>query len=371
MTDDPPSHDADGSRGVGIVRPADVAFDGPFPLELGGSLPRLELRYETYGRLAPDASNAILVPHALSGDHHVAGRHDPADPKPGWWDAFVGPGRMVDTDRFFVIGVNTLGGCRGSTGPLSTDPATGAPYGGDFPEITFGDVVRAQRCLVAHLGIRRLRAVVGGSKGGMQALLWALDHPAEVDRVVTLAAGLRQPPLALALNAVARAAILADPRWRGGHYRPGEGPDSGLAVARMVGHASYLSHEAFDRKLGRAVVPGSRPGDPVHWQVESYLRHQGEAFVRRFDANAFVRITRAVDRFDITERAAGLARPGSPKVLAVGFSSDGLYPPAECRAAAEAAGPNGAFHLVATDAGHDAFLLPEPGLVRRVREFLA
>ena len=371
MTDDPPSHDADGSRCVGIVRPADVAFDGPFPLELGGSLPRLELRYETYGRLAPDASNAILVPHALSGDHHVAGRHDPADPKPGWWDAFVGPGRMVDTDRFFVIGVNTLGGCRGSTGPLSTDPATGAAFGGDFPEITFGDVVRAQRRLVAHLGIRRLRAVVGGSKGGMQALLWALDHPAEVDRVVTLAAGLRQPPLALALNAVARAAILADPRWRGGHYRPGEGPDSGLAVARMVGHASYLSHEAFDRKLGRAVVPGSRPGDPVHWQVESYLRHQGEAFVRRFDANAFVRITRAVDRFDITDRAAGLARPGSPKVLAVGFSSDGLYPPAECRAAAEAAGPNGAFHLVATDAGHDAFLLPEPGLVRRVREFLA
>ncbi len=370
MTDDPPSQAADGSPGVGLVRPSDWVHDAPFPLELGGSLPRLELRYETYGRLAPDASNAILVPHALSGDHHVAGRHAAADPKPGWWDAFVGPGRMIDTDRFFVVGVNTLGGCRGSSGPLSLDPSTGRPFGGDFPEITFGDVVRSQRLLVAHLGIRRLHAVVGGSKGGMQALLWALDHPDEVGRVACLAAGLRQPPLALALNAAARAAILADPRWRGGHYLPGEGPDAGLSVARMIGHASYLSHAAFDRKFGRATVPGARHGDPVHWQVESYLRHQGEAFVRRFDANAFLRITRAVDRFDIADRASGLARAGGPAVLAVSFSSDGLYPPAESRAVAASAGANGEHLCVETDAGHDAFLLPDAGLVRRVRAFL-
>ena len=370
MTDDPPSNPAETSPGVGLVRPSDVALDGPFPLELGGSLSRLELRHETYGRLDADRANAILVPHALSGDHHVAGRHDASDAKPGWWDAFVGPGRMIDTDRFFVIGVNTLGGCRGSTGPLSVDPSTGRPFGGHFPEITFGDVVAAQRRLVAHLGIRRLHAVVGGSKGGMQALLWALDHPAEVGRVAVLAAGLRQPPLALALNAAARAAVFADPRWRGGHYLPGEGPDSGLAVARMIGHVSYLSPAAFGRKFGRATVPGSRPGDEVHWQVESYLRHQGDAFVRRFDANAFVRITRAVDRFDISARASGLARPGSPKVLAVAFSTDALYPPAESRAIADAAGANGGFHLVETDAGHDAFLLPDDGLFRRVREFL-
>ena len=329
------------------------------------------MRYETYGRLAPDAANAILVPHALSGDHHVAGRHDASDPKPGWWDAFVGPGRMIDTDRYFVIGVNTLGGCRGSTGPNSVDPRTRAPYGGTFPEITFGDVVRAQRLLLGHLGIRRLHAVVGGSKGGMQALLWALDHADAVDRVVALACGLRQPPHALALNAAARFAVAADPRWKGGHYLPGEGPEDGLAVARMIGHVSYLSPAAIERKFGRATVTGSGPSDLVHWQVESYLRHQGDAFVRRFDANTLVRITRAVDRFDLVSRAAGLARSGAPRLLAVGFSSDGLYPPAEVRAVAEAAGPNGAYYEVATDAGHDAFLLPDESLFRQVRAFLA
>ena len=372
MTDDPPSSAAEGAS-VGLVAPSDAAFPGPFPLELGGELPSLTLRYETYGRLNADRSNAVLVPHALSGDHHVAGRHDASDPKPGWWDAFVGPGKMVDTDRHFVIGVNTLGGCRGSTGPLSPDPRTGAPYGGTFPEITFGDVVRAQRLLVERLGIRRLRAVVGGSKGGMQALLWAMDHAESVDRIVALACSLSQPPQALALNAAARFAVAADPRWRGGHYLPGEGPEAGLAVARMIGHVSYLSPAAIARKFGRETVPGSRPGDPVRWQVESYLRHQGDAFVRRFDANSLMLITRAVDRFDLSARAAAgdLARPGSPAVLAVAFSSDGLYPPAESRAIAAAAGPRGAYHEVETDAGHDGFLLPEPRLAARVREFLA
>lgn len=366
MTDDPPSASPSGST-VGLVQPRDVTLPGPFALELGGVLPALTLRYETYGRLNADRSNAILIPHALSGDHHVAGRHAPDDAKAGWWEAFVGPGKMVDTDRFFVIGVNTLGGCSGSTGPLSVDPATGAPYGGTFPEITFGDVVRSQRLLVEHLGIRRLHAVVGGSKGGMQALLWALDHPAAVDRVVALACGLRQPPHALALNAAARAAILADPRFRGGHYRQGEGPDDGLAVARMIGHVSYLSPVAFERKFGRETVPGSQPGDAVHWQVESYLRHQGDAFVRRFDANSLLRITRAVDRFDISGRA--FAKEG-PAVLAVAFSTDGLYPPSEARALAAAVGPRGDYLEVRTDAGHDAFLLPDAGLFARVREFL-
>jgi len=367
MTDDPPSVAASGPS-VGLVQPRDVTLPGPFALELGGALPSLTLRYETYGRLNAGRTNAILVPHALSGDHHVAGRHSPDDAKPGWWDAFVGPGKMVDTDRFFVIGVNTLGGCSGSTGPLSTDPRSGRPYGGDFPEITFGDVVRAQRLLVEHLGIRRLHAVVGGSKGGMQALLWALDHGACVDRIVTLACGLRQPPHALALNAAARAAVLADPRFQGGHYQPGAGPEDGLAVARMIGHVSYLSSASFEQKFGRAKVPGAGAGDPVHWQVESYLRHQGDAFVRRFDANSFLRITRAVDRFDVSGRAF---RADGPAVLAVAFSTDGLYPPSEARALAAAAGARGAYHEVATDAGHDGFLLPDAGLAARVRDFLA
>ncbi len=355
--------------------PRDFVSAEPFPLELGGELAGLTLRYETYGTLLPDASNAILVPHALSGDHHVAGRHSPSDRKPGWWDHYVGPGKAVDTDRFFVIGMNCPGGCRGSTGPLSTDPRTGAPYGGFFPEITLGDIVRAQRLLVRHLGISRLHAVVGGSMGGMQALLWSADYPAEVGRIGVLAAGLSQSPMAIALNAVSRACVERDPGFRGGHYRPGEGPVSGLAVGRMLAHISYLSSAAFDQKFGRAVVPGAAPGNPVHWQVESYLEHQGRSFVERFDANSWLRITRAVDRFDLTARAAAgtLFRADGPELLAVGFSSDWLYPTSELRmlmAAAAAAGVNAAYHEVVTDAGHDGFLLPDKGLSVRLNAFL-
>jgi len=353
----------------------DFVSEAPFPLELGGELPGLTLRYETYGTLLPDASNAILVAHALSGDHHVAGKYAPDDRKPGWWDHYVGPGKAVDTDRFFVIGMNCLGGCRGSTGPLSVDPRTGAPYGGFFPEITLGDIVRAQRLLVRHLGVSRLHAVVGGSMGGMQALLWCADYPAEVGRIGVLAAGLSQSPMAIALNTVSRACVERDPGYRGGHYLPGEGPSSGLAVGRMLAHISYLSSAAFDQKFGRAVVPGSRPGDPVRWQVESYLEHQGASFVRRFDANSWLRITRAVDRFDLTARAAAgtLFKADGPELLAVGFSSDWLYPTSELRmlmAAAAAAGVNAAYHEVVTDAGHDGFLLPDKGLSVRLNAFL-
>ena len=347
----------------------------PFPLELGGELPGLTLRYETYGTLLPDKSNAILVPHALSGDHHVAGRYSPEDPKPGWWDHFVGPGKAIDTDRFFVIGINCVGGCKGSTGPLSVDPRTGRPFGGFFPEITLGDIVRAQRLVIRHLGITKLHAVVGGSMGGMQALIWCADYPESVGRIAVLAAGLSQSPMAIALNAVSRACIERDPHFRGGHYAPGEGPDDGLAVGRMLAHISYLSPAAFDQKFGRARVPGAAPSDPVFWQVESYLEHQGQAFVRRFDANSWLRITRAVDRFDMTARAASgtLFRADGPDVLAVGFSSDWLYPTSELRmllAAATAAGVNAAYHEVVTDAGHDGFLLPDTGLKVRMHAFL-
>ena len=347
----------------------------PFPLELGGVLPGLTLRYETYGTLLPDKSNAILVPHALSGDHHVAGKYRPDDAKAGWWDVFVGPGKAIDTDRFFVIGVNCIGGCKGSTGPLSIDPRTGCRFGGFFPEITLGDIVRAQRMVVRHLGIAKLHAVVGGSMGGMQALIWCADHPREVGRIAILAAGLSQSPMAIALNAVSRACVEKDPNFRGGHYEPGEGPDTGLSVGRMLAHISYLSSAAFDQKFGRAKVPGARPGDPVHWQVESYLDHQGAAFVKRFDANSWLRITRAVDRFDMTARAAAgtLFQGDGPDVLAVGFSSDWLYPTSEMRmllAAATAVGVNAAYHEVVSDAGHDGFLLPDTGLSVRLHAFL-
>lgn len=353
----------------------DFVSPAPFGLELGGELPEVTLRYETYGTLLPDKSNAILVPHALSGDHHVAGRHAATDAKPGWWDVFVGPGKAIDTDRFFVIGVNCIGGCRGSTGPLSPDPRTGQPYGGYFPEITLGDIVRAQRLLARHLGIARFHAVVGGSMGGMQALIWCADYPAEVGRIAVLAAGLSQSPMAIALNAVSRACVERDPRHRGGHYAPGEEPTTGLAIGRMLAHVSYLSSPALEQKFGRAKVPGAGAGDAVQWQVESYLEHQGQAFVRRFDANSWLRITRAVDRFDMTARAAAgtLFSPDGPDVLAIGFSSDWLYPTSELRmllAAATAVGVNAAYHEVVTDAGHDGFLLPDQGLTVRLHAFL-
>ena len=353
----------------------DFVSSEPFHLELGGVLPGLTLRYETYGTFLPDKSNAVLVPHALSGDHHVAGKYTPQDVKSGWWDVFVGPGKAIDTDRFFVIGINCIGGCRGSTGPLSIDPRTGQPFGGFFPEITLSDIVRAQRLVIQHLGIKKLHAVVGGSMGGMQSLLWCADYPADVGRIAILAAGLSQSPMAIALNAVSRACVESDPNYRGGHYKPGEGPDTGLSVGRMLAHISYLSSAAFDQKFGRVRVDGAKPGEPVYWQVESYLHHQGAAFVKRFDANSWLRITRAVDRFDLTARAAAgkLFQPNGPDVLAVSFSSDWLYPVNEMRmlvAAATAVGVNATYHEVITDAGHDGFLLPDTGLSVRLHAFL-
>ena len=360
---------------LGPTKFHDFVSAAPFPLELGGELPGVTLRYETYGTLLPDKSNAILVAHALSGDHHVAGRYQSDDAKPGWWDCFVGPGKAIDTNRFFVIGINCIGGCRGSTGPASIDSRTQKTFGGFFPEITLGDIVRGQRLVIQHLGIKKLHAVIGGSMGGMQALLWSSDYPTEVGRIAVLAAGLSQSPMAIALNAVSRACVESDPQWQGGHYQIGSGPDNGLSIGRMISHISYLSSAAFDQKFGRTRVVGAQPSDPVYWQVESYLNHQGESFVKRFDANSWLRITRAVDRFDLTARAAAgqLFRPHGPEVLAIGFSSDWLYPTSELRmvvAAATAAGVNATYHEVITDAGHDGFLLPDTGLTVRLHAFL-
>jgi homoserine O-acetyltransferase len=366
-----------------LALPLDFHSPEPFPFEMGGNIPALTLRYETYGTLNAARSNAVLVCHALSGDHHVAGRHHPADPKPGWWDAFVGPGKAVDTDRFFVIGVNCVGGCRGSTGPLSANPATGLPYGPDFPRFTMRDIVRAQRRLVRALGIERLHAVIGGSMGGMQGLVWAVDFPGEVGGVVALACSTRQNAQAIAFNEVARCAIMGDPGWLGGRYAPGAGPRAGLAVARMLGHISYLSAPGMERKFGRRRRPAAAPTPvltprgphPVEFEAESYLNHQGLAFLERFDANSYLQIIKATDCFDLGENAPleAVFAPVQARVRLIGFSSDWLYPPAENRRALDAllrAGKDAAYSEIETDAGHDAFLLPNPALFAAIREAL-
>lgn len=380
MTDD--SHGtSDAPEGdTGITRPADFTHSEPFRFESGGEIPGFTLRYETYGELNADKSNAILIPHALTGDHHVAGRHSPDDKKPGWWDSLVGPGKPVDTRRFFVIGVNALGGCRGSTGPGSTNPATGKPYATDFPALTLADMVRAQEKLITHLGITKLHAVVGGSMGGMKALLWATLFPDRVANIVALACSARQNAQAIGFNEVGRNAILRDAGWAAGRYGngEGEGPRTGLAVARMMAHITYLSNRSLERKFGRERQEDTgETKDPfgVEFRIESYLRYQGRAFLDRFDANTYLYITKAVDRFDLAhgrplhEAFAGV----KARTLVVGFSSDWLYPPEQNREIALAlvrAGKDASYAEIETDAGHDAFLLPSGALHRAIRRFL-
>ncbi|MDR3228476.1 MAG: homoserine O-acetyltransferase [Puniceicoccales bacterium] len=380
MTDDDFQTSAAKSANTRLACPQDFISDAPFEFELGGSVPSLTLRYETHGTLNADRSNAILVCHALSGDHHVAGQHTPADRKPGWWDAFVGPGCPLDTERFFIIGVNCVGGCQGSTGPLSPNPATGLPYGADFPQLTMRDMVRAQRLLVRGLGIERLHAVIGGSMGGMQGLVWAVDFPQDTGRVVALACAANQNARAIAFNEIGRVAIMSDPAWRGGHYALGAGPKAGLALARMLGHVTYLSEAGMGRRFGRRAQEGACPANvvvergPFHaeFAVESYLNYQGLTFTERFDANSYLAITKAADRFDL---AAGRSleavfAPVRARVCLIGFSSDLLYPPADNHdvlAALLRAGKNATYTELETDAGHDAFLLPTAELFQAIR----
>jgi homoserine O-acetyltransferase len=340
-------------------------MDGPVGLERGGSLPGITVAYETYGTLNAARDNAVLVCHALSGDSHVA-RHDPAD-DPGWWDCLVGPGRNLDTSRLFVVCANVLGGCRGTTGPDSIDPRSGRPYGATFPEITMADVVRTQVALIDHLGIRRLRAVVGGSMGGMQAMLWATTYPERVAAVALLATAHRLGAQALAFDVVARNAILTDPGFHGGSYydQPGHGPDTGLAIARMLGHITYLSRESMQDKFE---ADRHRPRQldtafEARFSVGSYLAYQGERFVERFDANTYLRLSLAIDRFDLGGTHDVLVRnlaPATCRWLVVSFSSDWLFPPDQSRElvrALVAAGKGVSSCEITSRAGHDAFLL--------------
>jgi homoserine O-acetyltransferase len=366
-----------------IVHQAATFADG-MVLECGVSLQRLDVAYRTYGTLNAERSNAVLVCHALTGDQYVAERH-PVTGKEGWWEAVVGPGRPVDTDRFFVICANVLGGCMGSTGPLSMRNDAAGPWSTEFPPITIRDMVRAQKRLIEHLGISRLFAVMGGSMGGMQALEWAALYPEAVFAALPIACAAYHSAQNIAFHEVGRQAIFADPDWQGGQYwRSGKVPARGLAVARMCAHITYLSEQALTRKFGRRLQ--NAPKDPTEaislfgdmFEVESYLHHQGSTFVHRFDANSYLTITRAMDYFDLAADHKGdLAnayRGTRTRFLLVSFTSDWLFPTAESRTIARAlnrAGANVSFVEIPSDKGHDAFLLDEPDFHRTLAGFLA
>ncbi len=353
--------------------------DNALPLDCGRALAPFEIAYQTYGALNADKSNAVLVCHALTGDQHVANLH-PMTGKPGWWETIVGPGKPVDTDQYFVICSNVIGGCMGSTGPASLDPATGKPYGLGFPVITIDDMVRAQACLIDHLGIPDLFCVIGGSMGGMQVLEWCASYADRVFSAVPIGTPPRHSSQNIAFHEVGRQAVMADPEWRGGRYlEEGTNPAKGLAVARMAAHITYLSDDALHRKFGRNLQNREKVtfGFDADFQVESYLRYQGISFVDRFDANSYLYITRAMDYFDLAADYGGILanafKGTKTRFCLVSFTSDWLYPTRECRAivqALNAVAANVSFVEIESDKGHDAFLLQEPELFDTVRGFL-
>ena len=358
----------------------DFGPDKPLRLDSGGRLDHVEIAYRTYGTLNAERSNAILICHALTGDQHVASDH-PITGKPGWWTQMVGPGKPLDPGRHFIICSNVIGGCMGTTGPSSINPATGRPWGLSFPVITIADMVRAQAMLVDALGIDSLFAVIGGSMGGMQALQWAADYPERVYSVVCLGAAAKHSAQNIAFHELGRQAIMADPDWRGGDYGAfGVRPEKGLGVARMAAHITYLSEQALQRKFGRELQrDGLSWGFDADFQVESYLRHQGAVFVDRFDANSYLYITRATDYFDMAAGYGGLLADAFLKAREVrfcvlSFTSDWLYPTPESRAivrALNAAGARASFLEIESDKGHDAFLLDEPVMRDAVAGFMA
>lgn len=375
----------DGASTLARVAHTHVTFDDGLTLECGIHLPRLVVAYRTYGKLNAARSNGVLVCHALTGDQYVAERH-PITGKEGWWDLVVGPGRPVDTNRFFVICTNVLGGCMGSTGPRSErEDRPGELWGTEFPPVTIRDMVSAQKKLIDHLGIRRLFAVLGGSMGGMQALQWAASYPDAVFAALPIAAAAYHSAQNIAFHEVGRQSIFADPDWQGGRYwQTGRVPARGLAVARMCAHITYLSEQALTRKFGRRIQ--NAPKDSTEaislfgemFEVESYLHHQGSTFVQRFDANSYLTITRAMDFFDLAAEYGGdLAdafRGAETRFLLMSFTSDWLFPTPESRTIARAlnrAGANVSFVEIPSDKGHDAFLLDEPDFHRTLAGFLA
>lgn len=386
---------------VGVVDTQYLDLPAPLALDCGRHLSSVRIAYETYGTLAPARDNVILVCHALSGDAHAAGfaRTPPAESTRdgfgaeqrdagrgrglGWWDGMIGPGKAFDTSRFFVVSSNLLGGCRGTTGPSSTNPATGRPYGSDFPVVTVADMVRTQRALLDQLGIARLAAVAGGSLGGMQALEWAIRYPDQVDAIVAIASTHALQPQGVAWNAIARNAITADPDWQGGHYYgTGRAPSAGMGVARMVGHITYLSAVSLGDKFGRRLQSAADIRYTLtepEFEVESYLRHQADSFVKRFDANTYLYTSRALSYFDLARQYGDghLTRalaPMTARALLIAFSSDWLYPPEgseELAAALRANGRDAELHVIDAPYGHDCFLLEEARQTPMIQAFLA
>jgi homoserine O-acetyltransferase len=371
-----PAREADQPRQSLVAR---FGPEAPLRLDAGGELSPFQIAYKTYGVLNAARSNAVLVCHALTGDQHVASTH-PVTGKPGWWETLVGPGRPIDTERYFVICPNVVGACMGTTGPSSTNPRTGKPWGLDFPVITVPDMVRAQAMLLDHLGIETLFAVAGGSMGGMQVLQWAASYPERVFAALPIASAPRHSAQNIAFHEVGRQAVMADPEWRSGRYLfEGTNPRRGLAVARMGAHITYLSDAALHRKFGRRLQDRSNPtfSFDADFEVESYLRHQGVAFVERFDANSYLYLTRAMDYFDLAADYGGVLakafRGTGTRFCVVSFTSDWLFPTSDSRAivhALNAASARVSFAEVVTDKGHDAFLLDEPELFAIVGGFL-
>jgi len=364
---------------VGIVQPRRAAFTEPLALSSGATLPAFELMYETYGELNADRSNAILVCHALNASHHVAGTYAGQPDSEGWWDNMVGPGKPVDTTRFFVVGVNNLGSCFGSTGPASINLATAKPWGSDLPIVTVEDWVDAQARLADYLGIERFAAVMGGSLGGMQALSWAIRYPKRIRNALVIAAAPNLSAQNIAFNEVARAAILTDPEFHDGHYYAyGVKPVRGLRVARMVGHITYISDEQMGEKFGRQLKDGIQYSFRPEFEIESYLRYQGEKFSEYFDANTYLRITKALDYFDPALATGGdLARalaPATCRFLVVSFTTDWRFSPARAREIVKALVDNGrnvSYAEILAPHGHDAFLLDTPQYHAVVRSYLA
>jgi len=362
-----------------IVQTQYFHYDGEIKLQSGATLGPITLAYETYGRLNEDRSNAILICHAWSGDAHVAGRHSPDDPKPGWWDDAVGPGKAFDTDRYFVVCSNVIGGCSGSTGPSSINPKTGRPYGLSFPIVTIADMVEAQRLLTDYLGIPYWLTVTGGSMGGMQALQWTVSYPSRVKSAIVLAATARLSPQTIALNEVPRQAIYADPNWNNGDYYGKTPPNAGLAVARMIGHITFLSDASMREKFGRRLRNGS---DGYGWrfdpefEVESYLNYRGHSFTKRFDANSFLYLSKAMDYFDLSYGLPSLAdafRKVTAKFLVVSYTSDWLYPSWQSKELVRALLQNDidvTYVEIDSNYGHDAFLLEVDRLAELTRDFL-
>lgn len=370
-----------GPDSVGLVQPQHFQYDAPFTLASGRQLPGFELVYETYGQLNSDASNAVLICHALSGTHHAAGYHSADDRKPGWWDHYIGPGKPIDTDRFFVVALNNLGGCAGSTGPISINPDTGKPWGPDFPMLRVRDWVQSQKLLAVHLGIQVWAAVIGGSLGGMQAMRWALEYPDQVRHCVVIASAMKLTAQNIAFNETARHAITSDPQFFNGDYLAhNTSPKQGLATARMIGHITYLSGDGLGEKFGRELRSGSfaqGQDSLVEFQVQSYLRYQGDVFSDNFDANTYLLMTRALDYFDLAREYGDdpmtAFKTAQARFLVVSFSTDWRFSPERSREIALAlmnANRSVCYAEIESNFGHDAFLLPSERYESVFRNFM-